>query len=76
MDKYKRLAVNAGLSFVAGFATSFGVFIAATPKDPGKAALLAAAGAAVYAGFRALVGVVAAAARDGELLPVDKPPEV
>lgn len=76
MEKYKRLAVNAGLAFVAGFTTSFGLFIAATPKDPGKAVLLAAGGAAVYAGFRAFVGFVSAAVRDGELLPVDKPPEV
>lgn len=57
----KELVINTGLAFVAGFVTSFAVVVASTPKNPGTAALLAAAGAAAYAGFRAAVGYVAAA---------------
>src|SRR6185503_2582233 len=58
----KELATNVGLAFLAGFATSFGAFVAATPANPGFAALVAAASAAVYAGFRLAVGVLAAKA--------------
>lgn len=50
------LAKNAALAGVAGFVTSFGVFIAATPRNPGSAAILAAVGGAAYAAFRAVVG--------------------
>ena len=57
-----KLAKNVGLAFLAGFATSFGAFIAATPQNPGFAALVSAAAAAVYAGFRFAVGVAASAA--------------
>lgn len=60
-----KLAKNVALAFVAGFVTSFGAFIAATPKDPGTAALVAAAAAAVYAGFRAAVGFAVAEVGDG-----------
>jgi len=56
----KKLAVNTGLSFLAAFVTSFGLFISQTPKNPGTSALLAAAGAAVYAGGRAAVGYIKA----------------
>lgn len=64
-----KLLVNVALSFVAGFATAFGAFIAATPKNPGTSAIIAAAAAAVYAGFRLAVG--AAAAGVAKPFPVD-----
>lgn len=58
----KELAQNIGLAFLAGFATTFGAFIAATPKNPGFAAIVAALSAAAYAGFRGVVGYLAAVA--------------
>jgi hypothetical protein len=56
----RELAINVGLAFVAGFFSTFGAFIYATPKNPGTAALLAAGAAGLYAGFRAAVGFIAA----------------
>jgi hypothetical protein len=53
---YAVFGKNVALAFAAGFATSFGTIVAATPRNPGFAALVSAAGAAVYAGFRAAVG--------------------
>lgn len=66
----KELLMNTVLAFIAGFVTTFGTFVAATPKNPGTAALLAAAGAAAYAGFRAAVGF--AASKVDKPLTVDK----
>jgi len=67
----KKLAVNTGLAFLAGFATAFGTFMAATPQDPGFAALVSAGGAAVYAGFRAAVGYLALKAESIPTILVD-----
>jgi hypothetical protein len=61
---------NVVLAFVAGFVTSFSVVVAATPENPGFAALASAAGAAAYAGFRGAVGFIAA--KSGNTLTVDK----
>jgi hypothetical protein len=66
----KELVINTLLAFAAGAVTTFGTFIAATPKNPGTAALLAAAGGAAYAGFRFAVGFLSA--RFGTGLSVDK----
>jgi hypothetical protein len=44
------------LAFLAGVATSIGPFIAANPGNPGRAAILAAGAAALYAGGRGAVG--------------------
>lgn len=65
-----KLVTNTALAFVAGFAATFGAFIFATPKNPGVSAIIAAAAAAAYAGFRAAVGALAAAA--GKPVSVDK----
>jgi hypothetical protein len=54
------LIKNAVLAFVAGVVTSFAAFIAVTPDNPGKAALISAGAAALYAGGRALVGYLKA----------------
>lgn len=53
--------MNVALAFVAGFMATFGAFIAATPKNPGTAALIAAGAAAVWAGIRAAIGLIASA---------------
>lgn len=68
----KELGINTGLAFAAGFITTFGVFMTATPKAPGTSALLAASGAAVWAGFRAAVGFAALNAKSVSALPVDE----
>lgn len=67
---YKVFATNVALAFAAGFITSFGAFMAATPEDPGFAALVSAGSAALYAGFRATVGYLVS--RSGTALNVDK----
>jgi hypothetical protein len=51
-----KLAKNVALAFVAGFVTSLGAFAVANPENPGKATIVAAVAAAVYAGGRAAVG--------------------
>jgi hypothetical protein len=68
----KELAVNIGLSFVAGFVTTFGVFVAATPRPASFAVVAAAAGAAAWAGFRAVVGFLALNAPKVPAIPVDE----
>ncbi len=68
---FKKLAINTGLAFLAGFATSFGLFMAATPQNPGFAVLASAGGAAVYAGFRAAVGYLALRAKSLPAIPTD-----
>ncbi len=67
----KELAINIGLAFVAGAVTSFSAFLAATPKAPGTAALVAAATAALYAGFRGVVGFIALNTK-APTIPVDE----
>ncbi len=59
------LVKNVGLAFVAGFVTTFAAFIQATPENPGKSALIAAAAAALYAGGRAAVGYLKREVGDG-----------
>jgi hypothetical protein len=56
--RLKNIAINTGLAFLAGFVTTFGVFLAATQKAPDKSALFAAIGAAIYAGARGAYGVI------------------
>ena len=68
----RKLAINTGLAFVAGFVTSFGAFIAATPKAPDRAALVAAGAAALYAGARLAVGVIAQKVEALPTIPVDQ----
>ena len=68
----KELAVNAGLAFVGGFVTSFAAFLAATPRNPGFAAIVSAAAAAGYAGFRAVVGFAALNAKSIPTIVVDE----
>ncbi len=68
---YAVFAKNVGLAFAAGFVTSFGTIIAATPRNPGFAALVSTAGAAAYAGFRAAVGYLKARFSDAAFT-VDK----
>lgn len=68
----RKLVMNTALAFLAGFVTSFGAFIAATPKAPDRAALVAAACAALYAGARFAVGVIAKAVPQVPEIPVDQ----
>jgi hypothetical protein len=68
----KELAINTGLAFVAGFVTTFGAFTEATSKNPGKVVVIAAAAAALWAGFRAAVGFVAMNAKQVPTITVDQ----
>jgi hypothetical protein len=67
----KKLLLNTGLAFLAGFATTLGAFLAATPKAPDRAAVIAAAGAAIYAGVRFAVGALAKNIEAVPTIPVD-----
>lgn len=67
----KELGINIGLAFVAGFTSTFAAFVAATPKNPGTAALVAAGAAAAYAGFRGAVGFAALNTK-APTIPVDE----
>jgi hypothetical protein len=71
MRKYRKLAINVGLAFLASFASTFGAFMAATPENPGTSALIATAAAAAWAGFRAAVGFIAMNT-PAPTIPVDK----
>jgi hypothetical protein len=70
--KLKNIAINTGLAFLAGFVTTFGVFLAATDKAPDTVVVKAAIGAAIYAGARAAYGVVSAAVTAIPQVPTDK----
>jgi predicted RND superfamily exporter protein len=72
MNRFKKLAINVGLAFVAAFATTFATLLNSTPKAPDKAALLAVVGAAIFAGIRAVVGFVALQASGVPAIPTDK----
>jgi hypothetical protein len=67
----KKLLLNIAHAFLAGFATTFGAFLAATPKAPDRAAIIAAAGAAIYAGVRFAVGALAKSIPAVPAIPVD-----
>jgi uncharacterized membrane protein YjjB (DUF3815 family) len=71
-ERFRKLAINVGLLFVGAFVTTFATLLNSTPKDLNKAALLAAAGAGVAAGIRAVVGFVALQASGVPAIPVDK----
>jgi len=70
-DRFKKLAINVGLAFAAGFVTTFGAFLAETPKATSKAAFIAALAASLFAGFRAVVGYAALVAPKVPAVPVD-----
>ena len=70
-DKFRKLAINVGLAFVAGFVTAFGTLLAETPKPTDKAAFLALVGAALFAGFRAAVGFAALVTPKVPAVPTD-----
>ena len=70
--RLKNIAINTGLAFVAGFVTTFGVFLAATDKAPDGAAVKAAIGAAIYAGARAVYGVISSEVAAIPQVPTDR----
>jgi hypothetical protein len=70
--RLKNIAINTGLAFLAGFVTTFGVFIAATDKAPDAVALKAAIGAAIYAGARGAYGVIATEVKAIPEVPTDR----
>lgn len=72
MKLSKELLINVVLAFVAGFITTFGAFLQATPKAPDKAATIAAASAALWAGIRLAYGVISANVPKVPTLPVDE----
>jgi hypothetical protein len=72
LGKFKKLAINVGLAFLAGFITTLGVLLNSTPKAPTKAVLLSTVGASLFAGVRAAVGAAALLAKDIPAIPVDK----
>lgn len=72
MEKYKRLLVNTGLAALAAGVAAVVVELQTKSFEPTKAFIVALG----YAALRAAVGVIAEKIRGGQLLPVDKPPEV
>lgn len=66
----KELYVNAALAALAGFVTSFGAFMAATPKPVDESLYVSAGLAAAYGALRLFVGALAAAA--GKPVSVDE----
>jgi len=71
-ERFRKLAINVGLAFIAGFATTFGTLLNTTPKPTDKAALFAFLGACVFAGARAVAGFIALQASGIPAIPTDK----
>lgn len=59
MEKYKKLAINVGLAFIAGATTAFAALVQTTPKEDLKAFVIAVATGALFAGLRAAYGFIA-----------------
>lgn len=72
-SKYGRLVLNTGLAFIAGAVTAFGTLVATTPKADTKAFIIAVAGGALFAGFRAAAGFLALNAPKVPAIPTDTP---
>jgi hypothetical protein len=72
MDRFKKLAINTGLAFVAGATTAFLALISTTPKADLKAFAIAVITGAIFAGVRAAVGFLALQVPGVPTIPVDE----
>jgi predicted membrane metal-binding protein len=72
MERFKKLAINTGLAFVAGATTAFLALISTTPKEDLKAFLIAVVLGAIFAGVRAAIGFLALQIPQVPAIPVDE----
>jgi hypothetical protein len=72
MERFKKLAINTGLAFVAGATTAFLALISTTPKEDLKAFVIAVVAGALFAGARAALGFLALQVPGVPAIPVDE----
>lgn len=71
-DRFRKLAINTGLAFIAAATTAFAALIATTPKEDFKAFVIAIVSGALFAGLRAAIGFLALQVPALPAIPVDE----